>query len=142
TTVRNRLDEARVSRRIAERFAQALDRCVQAVLEVDEGVVRPQARAQLVAGHDGPRRLQEANQDATRLLLKRDGCAVPMNVAGPEVGSEFAEADDKGRFGRSKMHERTSTPAVPSKTPARGCDGHFICMSSLRHPQTAVAFVS
>jgi hypothetical protein len=47
---RQSLDEARIIGRIPQRLAQLLDRRVDAVLELDEGVGRPQRLLQFFAG--------------------------------------------------------------------------------------------
>ena len=52
---RQRLDESRCRRRIAEGFTKSLDGRVQAVLEIDERVFRPELVTQVVACDRGPR---------------------------------------------------------------------------------------
>src|SRR5215469_9320168 len=49
---RKGFDEPRVIRRVRQGFAQAFDRCVQAVFEIDECICRPQLTLYLLAGHD------------------------------------------------------------------------------------------
>jgi hypothetical protein len=49
---RNRLNVTCVFGRITESGAEFLDRSIQAVLEVHEGIGGPEAGAQLFAGHD------------------------------------------------------------------------------------------
>ena len=64
---------------IAERGAQPLHGGVQAVLEIDEGAVGPQARTELLAGHDVPGPLQHQPQDLEWLLLEPDaGLSLPQ----------------------------------------------------------------
>ena len=70
TTTRHRLDEPRLVGIVAERSAQALDGGVQAVLEVDEGAVRPETMTQLVARDDFARALEHEPENLERLILK------------------------------------------------------------------------
>ena len=58
-----RLDEARFVGRILQRIAQPLHRVVQALLEVNESVCRPDLLLQFVAGNDLARMLQQHLQN-------------------------------------------------------------------------------
>src|SRR5262245_20869902 len=55
---------------ISKRRPQALDRGVDAVLEVDDCAIRPQPGPELVTGHDVAGALQEQAKNLERLLLE------------------------------------------------------------------------
>jgi hypothetical protein len=44
-------DESRISRRISKHVPDSIDAVVQAVVEVDEGLIGPQEKPQLFAGY-------------------------------------------------------------------------------------------
>jgi len=69
---RQRLDVARFIRRVAQRPAQRLDGRVDAVLELDNRVVRPQAPLQLLACHQFARTRQQHGQHFHGLTGKLD----------------------------------------------------------------------
>src|SRR5215203_4116970 len=69
-TPRDRLDERRFLRIVAQRCAQSLDCSVQAVLEIDERAVRPETLTQVVAGDHFTRALQHEPENLERLLLE------------------------------------------------------------------------
>src|SRR5215831_4821386 len=60
------LDVPRVVSRIAQGRAQLLDGAVEPVLEVDEGVLRPQPSFELRSRHDVPRALEQDQENGER----------------------------------------------------------------------------
>ena len=110
---RQRLDEPRVVRIVAERGAQALHRRVQAVLEVDEGAVRPQPLAQLLARDDVAGALEHQPEDLERLLLQADAGRARPQLAQPHV--ELERAERRGRVDPG-FHEVATgdTPQSPT----------------------------
>ena len=90
----HRLDEPRHIGLVAQRDAQPPHGGVQAVLEVDEGAVRPEPAAQLLAPTTSPGRSSSADQNPQRLLLQRDAEAALAQLAVAQVQLEGAEPDD------------------------------------------------
>jgi hypothetical protein len=89
-----RLDVPRIVGGIAQRIAQPLNRCVDAVVELDDGVVGPQHLAQLFAGHQLARPVQQHDQDSERLLVEANLDPVLAQLGGLNVEFERAEAED------------------------------------------------
>src|SRR6185503_17082517 len=87
-TPRDRLDERRLVRIVAKRGAQALDRGVQAVLEVDERALGPETLTQLVTGDDLAGPLEHEPEDLERLLLQ----AHPRAAVSRNAVAAFLEA--------------------------------------------------
>ena len=56
--------------RIAQRVAQSFDGCIQAMIEVDERVRRPELDAQFLSAYHFSRSLQQGNQELKWLLLE------------------------------------------------------------------------
>lgn len=56
---RHRFDEPRIFRRVAERFAEAADGVVQAILKVYKSVVRPESFLELLSVDHFARMLKE-----------------------------------------------------------------------------------
>ena len=103
----NRLDEARHVGLVAERDAQPPHGRVQAVLEIDECPLRPEALAQLLAADDLARPLEQGSQNAERLLLERDAEAALAELSRSEIDLEGAEPDDVRRGRRDCLHTLT-----------------------------------
>ncbi len=69
---RQRLDKSGVIGGISQRFAQLVDRRVQTVVEIDEGIGGPVLITQFFASDHFARPLQEDGEDVKGLLLKLD----------------------------------------------------------------------
>jgi len=67
-----RFDEAGRRRVVPQGFAQSFDGTVDAVLEIDEGILRPELLPDLFAGHQFARALQQHGQDLEGLTMKLD----------------------------------------------------------------------
>jgi hypothetical protein len=115
---------------VAERLAQPLDRGVQTLFEVDEGVGRPQLGAQLLARDEPAGLLEQADEQAKRLLLEGDSATGLAQLSGLDVHLEHAEANRAIRrvehwnalkpcaAGRSASYTRRDTSCQPhSKVP-------------------------
>src|ERR1700686_4889944 len=87
TATGNGLDEARILRRVAQRFTNLVDRLVQAVIEVDDRLA-PNFLAQLVPGYQLPGFSQQHRQDLKRLLLQSDAEARLRPFAGSQIGPQ------------------------------------------------------
>jgi hypothetical protein len=68
TALRHGFDEARILGRIVQCFAKPVNRLVQRLIEIDEGVVAPQLLAQFFSAHDLAGALQQDGQHAEGLL--------------------------------------------------------------------------
>jgi hypothetical protein len=87
-------NEAGIFGGITEGVAQALDGGVQAVVEIHEGVGRPEPAPQLFPGKNFTGTLEEHGQDLERLLLESHLSAVPPEFTGAEIHFEGTKADD------------------------------------------------
>jgi hypothetical protein len=92
SVARDRLDEVRRVGRISQRVAQPLDGSVQAVLEVDERVVAPEATPEILAGDDLAGRLEQRDEDGEWLILQCDTYATLPQVARDGIQLEGPEA--------------------------------------------------
>ena len=90
----NRLNESGRFRFVSKREAQAPDRGVQAVLEIHEGALGPQAPAQIFPGHDVTRPFEQGGEDLQRLLLQGQADAPLAQLTPAEVHLEGAKSDD------------------------------------------------
>ena len=88
---RHRLDEPRVLRGVAERLAEPVHRAVEAVIEVDEGVRRPEAGAQVVAADELALPLEQQPQDLDRTAAQPDPQASASQLARADVQLERPE---------------------------------------------------
>ena len=64
------------------------------MLEIDEGPVRPEPLAQLLAADDIARLLEQGDQNAERLLLERDAEAALAKLSIADIQLERAEPDN------------------------------------------------
>jgi hypothetical protein len=97
-TAGKRLDEARVFRGIAQGVAEAFDGGIEAVIEINEGVSRPQLGAQLLPGDKFARPVQEKRQDLEGLVLQPDLGAVPAKFPGAEVSLKYPKGNEAVGF--------------------------------------------
>ena len=106
TTLGQRLDETRVFRGIAEGLAELVHRFVEAVIEIDPGVRRPEPLPQLLAQHDLTVSLEKHLQDSEGLVLESDLHATLAHLARAQVYVKHAEPNGMRRafFGRSLVH--------------------------------------
>ena len=94
STPRKRLDESRCRRRVAKRLAQPFDRRVQAVLEIDEGIVAPEFTTQIVARHQCAGRAHQERENAKRLDWQEEPAAVLRQLPRPEIQRELTESHE------------------------------------------------
>src|SRR5262249_51276055 len=88
---RQRLDEARAARLVAERLTQSGDGIVQTVVEIDERVRWPQPRSEVLALDDLIGMLEQNREQFQREPLNRDALAALPQFAGCDV--EFEETE-------------------------------------------------
>jgi hypothetical protein len=91
---RQRLDKSRVIGGIAERFPQLIDRRIQAVVEIHEGVGRPALIAKFFACDHFARPLQQDREDLKGLLLQSDPYALLAHLSSAHVHLERSEPQD------------------------------------------------
>src|SRR5262249_40524768 len=87
--------------------AQLIDRGVQAVIEIDKRVSRPQAAAQLFARHHISRSLDQHGEHSEGLILQPYASALLAQLAIRGIHFEHAEAGDAGfraRWGNRARH--------------------------------------
>src|SRR5439155_18180213 len=74
----------------------SVDGFVHAVVEIDEGLGRPQPVAKLFPGHRLTRPLEQHRQNLKRLLLESELHAVLPQLAGSKIDLEHAETEADG----------------------------------------------
>ena len=114
-----RLDIARVISGVTERLAQPPHGGVEAVLEIDEGIVRPQALAKLVAVEELAGAIQKGKEKPERLLRQNDVRAVGVQLAGAGIQFEGTKSKASGGWERSSSN-RPDHPALGVAAGARG----------------------
>ena len=114
TATRNSLHIARLVRRIPQRQAQLLDGSVDAVVELDNRVIRPQLLANLLPRHQLAGRFQQHFQNLEGLFLKANLAVVLVQFSGFEVQLEGSEADRVTIHG---VHRITHSPCRGSVSP-------------------------
>src|SRR5262249_45581770 len=87
---RNGLDEHRLLRAVVEHDAQAVERDVEAVIEVD-GRVRPQARPDLVARYQPARFFEQQDEELERLTSQPANLPLARQTHRGSRELEFAE---------------------------------------------------
>lgn len=95
---RKSLDEARIVRRFPERAAQPFDGRIDAVVELDNRIVRPQFLADFLAQHRLAGVLDEHEQDLKRLIGQVDPDTVLAHLAGAHVQLEGSEVQKTRLF--------------------------------------------
>ena len=88
--------ESGIVRRIAQNLAKPVYSCIHAGLELDDGIVRPEALAQVLAKHKFARSFQKGSQNSQRLfrqaysLFLRTAEFTATNVELESLKSNFA----------------------------------------------------
>ena len=95
---RERLDEARILRRIAQSFPQLVDRRSQAMVKVDDRVVAPEPVLDLIPRDHFARPLQHANQNPEGLRLQTNADAGFAQLSRLGICLEQSEAKSAGRL--------------------------------------------
>ena len=101
---RQRLNESRILRRFAQSFAQPHYCRIQAVVEINERVTRPESFAEFLAGDNFSRPLNEDSQNAALLFLKLYLAPLFSQFVGEEVHLEQTKPYEAGRLG-SVIHD-------------------------------------
>ncbi len=125
TTFGNRFDVAGILGVVPERLPQFANRNPETAVEVDEGVVPPDAVAQIVAGDDLPCIFQERDQEPEWLLLQLYPVPVFQELAGGGIHLEGAEPKERTErrlhiapnaraFGPSVVHRGGSLRPISS----------------------------
>jgi len=86
STPRQCLDVARRVGIVVEHLAQLLDMRVQAVLEVNKGILRPEMTPEFLAGHQLAGPVEEKRKHSDRLALDLE-----LQAAFPELGRPLVE---------------------------------------------------
>jgi hypothetical protein len=79
-------------RRVTQNLPKLANRRVEAIVKVDERVVRPQLVPQFITADHVSRTLQEQGEDLKGLGLKSDLPPVLEELAGPQIDHEVPEA--------------------------------------------------
>jgi hypothetical protein len=80
--------------RVVKDLANLADRTVQALLEVNERVIRPKLALKLLPGHHFPGTFQQRGQHLERLLLNFEPDTVFTDLAALQIGLEGAKFDE------------------------------------------------
>jgi hypothetical protein len=94
STSSERFDEHWSVRRFAQRIAQPLDSCIQAVIEVNEGILRPEPAPQFVSGNNFPWSFKQSGQHLERLFLELYFLASVAQFSALEIHLEPTKADN------------------------------------------------
>src|SRR6266849_5317805 len=94
---RQRLDKSRVIGRISQRLPQLVDRRVQTVIEINEGIGGPVLGAKLFASHHFVRPLQQNGEDMKGLFLQLDPHALLAQLPRAHVHLKHSEAQNGAR---------------------------------------------
>ena len=89
---RKRFDEARILVRITQGAAERLDRCVYAVLEINEGVRRPQASLQFFACEQLAGLFQQEGENLEGPARQTNLSTVLAELAGAQVNMVGVES--------------------------------------------------
>ena len=114
------LDIARVVSGVTQYVAQPPDGRVEAVLEIDERIVGPQALAKLVAGDQLMWAVQKGEEEPERLLRQNDVCAVGVQLAraGIQLEGNQTARDRAGRRAESSPGSASQGLTLPEVAPA------------------------
>jgi hypothetical protein len=80
----------------AERIAQPLDGSIQAVIEIDESVLRSEFAAQFLSAHHFSRSFKQRRQDLQWLFLELYLLPPLAQFAGVKIDLECTETDNSG----------------------------------------------
>ena len=139
-----RLDEPRHIGRVPERIAQPANGSIQAVLEIDECLRRPQSLPQLLAGDEFAGTIQQRLENLKRLIGEIDPDAGLPQLARAQIQLETRQSGREDPAERSfrisvvetvETRRHVTTPVTSSR----------ICRDSLRLaplPRLAVVFTS
>src|ERR1017187_5028346 len=94
STASQRFDIARIGGGISQRLAHLIDRCVEAVVEVDKSVGGPELLLQLFARDHFTRPLQQQGQHLERLPLQAQHHAALAQFACAEIELKLPKARD------------------------------------------------
>jgi hypothetical protein len=122
TTSRQGFNETRVLCGIGQRFPQLVDRGVQAVVEVDESVFRPDLRTQLLATHHIARSLQQHSKYVKGLFLNPDSLSLLPQFSGPQIHLKRSEPPDVRRTG---LRDHLGFPSRYRKSNTTAHDGNY-----------------
>jgi len=89
---------------VAQGVTEPSDRGVQALLEIDERVACPEARAQFLTSDQHPRPFEQGLENLQRLVLKGHPDARPSELRGKHVQLEDAEPDQATLLSGRRFH--------------------------------------
>jgi hypothetical protein len=123
-------DEAWVRGGIPQRLANLVHRSIQAMIEIDEGIGRPDCFAQVVARDDLTCVLQERGQDLKRLFLQPDASPILAQLSGGQVRLKNAKSQKRGLT--TGEHRDECTPQCRADTLVRPAARRSIAADSNR----------
>lgn len=136
---RQGFDVSRGLGRIPQRFPNARDWVVEAVVEIDEGVSRPQLIAQFLSRDQVAGGLQQNGQPLQRLTLEAKLYDAFAQVAGAPIQLEIVEAVNRGgeRSRSGQPHIRgTSASLSHSRGEYLFCEAKALRFRGLRMEET------
>jgi hypothetical protein len=90
---------------VAERLAELIHSGVQAMLKIDEGILRPEPGSEFFAQHDLGRTFEQQPRNLKRLPVEPDCVSVLAKLPSARIKLKGAKALGQGRL-RSLSHER------------------------------------
>src|SRR5215204_2931889 len=96
TAARKCLDETGRRGGIPERLTQALDCCIQAAFEIDEGTFGPQLVSQIVPRHQRSTLANQDREEPEWLVRQKQALTLVRQLARLQVQLEFAEPHELG----------------------------------------------
>ena len=116
------LDVARILRRVAQGLADLIDRCAQAVVEVNYRFRAPYLLLQFLPGNDFSCVAQEDGQQLERLALELDADSALPQLTGSKVGFKYAKPDS-AQMGGDLFEHGTSTEYHNRESFRKICSG-------------------
>ena len=105
-------DEAWIVWTVTQGFAQALDRVIQSLIEINERVSRPDSPSELLPRDDLARMFQQHLQKMEGLLLELYLDALLAQLPGTQIHFEHAEANRPTRWMSALHSDESSKPVL------------------------------
>jgi hypothetical protein len=84
-TARQGLDVPRLTRAIVEKIAKPAHRCIDAMIEINDGVMGPELLPDFLPGHNLPGMFQQQAEDLKRLFGEKEPSSALVQFASSEV---------------------------------------------------------
>lgn len=129
---RQRFDETRSCRVVAECFAQPGDGVIQTMIEIDKNTRRPDPLSQFVTCDDLPSTFQQQQQNLIGLLLKPKTGSMLAQLVCERIDLEYIEAVIRRLLGRSAQWGMLGPLAGVCQLPSPYTSAFKTCVSWYR----------